>query len=180
MGVEDSPLESRQLIAVSTFAWFMMAVFGMVVVLLLLNMLIARFAKTFDMVHEDLAGTFKVAFARVAIKGAGLQAIPPPFNLVRGMVLVIYGAIGKINCACGGFVSLRRPFHMLSMETQEDGSLEAGSAENEAENGAENSRRSFGPLSEHVEAMPEVGPRPPCPRACARRGSWVVLRTRNP
>jgi len=73
---------------VSRFAWCMMALFGVVVVLLLLNLLIARFAKTFDLVHEDLAGTFQVAFARVAIKGAGLQAIPPPFNLVRGLVLL--------------------------------------------------------------------------------------------
>jgi len=82
---------------VSRFAWCMMALFGVVVVLLLLNLLIARFAKTFDLVHEDLAGTFQVAFARVAIKGAGLQAIPPPFNLVRGLVLALYAAADTLG-----------------------------------------------------------------------------------
>ena len=94
MGMESS------MTGVTTFAWLMMAFFGMVVVLLLLNMLIARFAKTFDLVHEDLAGTFQVAFARVAIKGAGLQAVPPPFNLIRGLVLVLYAAVARC-CARG-------------------------------------------------------------------------------
>lgn len=37
-----------------TLAWILMLAFGIVVVLLLLNLLIARFAKTFDMVYENL------------------------------------------------------------------------------------------------------------------------------
>ena len=93
-GEPDRIMSMQGSSAVSRFAWGMMALFGVVVVLLLLNLLIARFAKTFDLVHEDLAGTFQVAFARVALKGAGLQAIPPPFNLVRGVTLALYAAPG--------------------------------------------------------------------------------------
>ena len=37
-----------------------MFLFGVVVVLLLLNLLIARFAKTFDMVYENVEHNFKV------------------------------------------------------------------------------------------------------------------------
>ena len=45
------------------FAWSLMFLFGVIVVLLLLNLLIARFAKTFDMVYENVDANFKVAFA---------------------------------------------------------------------------------------------------------------------
>jgi hypothetical protein len=48
-----------------------MALFGIVVVLLLLNLLIARFAKTFDLIYENVDSNFKVQFARVVLKGAG-------------------------------------------------------------------------------------------------------------
>ena len=44
----------------SSFAWVLMSVFGISVVLLLLNLLIARFAKTFDMVYENVDANFKV------------------------------------------------------------------------------------------------------------------------
>jgi len=104
-GEPDRIMSMQSAHALSPFAWCLMALFGVVVVLLMLNLLIARFAKTFDLVHEDLAGTFQVAFARVAIKGAGLQAIPPPFNLIRGLVLALYAAaelareIARTGCA---------------------------------------------------------------------------------
>lgn len=51
----------------SSFAWILMALFGIIVVLLLLNLLIARFAKTFDMVYENLDANFKVNFAPTAL-----------------------------------------------------------------------------------------------------------------
>jgi hypothetical protein len=38
---------------------------------LLLNLLIARFAKTFDLIYENVDSNFKVQFARVVLKGAG-------------------------------------------------------------------------------------------------------------
>ena len=53
-----------------------MALFGIVVVLLLLNLLIARFAKTFDVVYENLDANFKVAFAQVVLKVGGRELVP--------------------------------------------------------------------------------------------------------
>ena len=64
MGLEIAP-------SVYGFTWFMMALFGIVVVLLLLNLLIARFANTFDLIYENVDSNFKVQFARVVLKGAG-------------------------------------------------------------------------------------------------------------
>ena len=76
--------------ALGNFTWTMMALFGVVVVLLLLNLLIARFAKTFDIVYENVDANFKVAFARVVLKGGTHELVPPPFNLVRRVVLLLY------------------------------------------------------------------------------------------
>jgi len=82
----------------SSFTWLMMAVFGITVVLLLLNLLIARFSKTFDMIYENVDANFKVAFARVVLKGAGQELVPPPFNLIRLAVLMVYSFL---NLAAG-------------------------------------------------------------------------------
>ena len=59
----------------TTFTQLCMLVFGIVVVLLLLNLLSARFAKTFDIVHEHVDSHFKLEFARIVlvhdVKGLG-------------------------------------------------------------------------------------------------------------
>ena len=85
---------------VSSFTWLMMAVFGITVVLLLLNLLIARFSKTFDMIYENVDANFKVAFARVVLKGAGQELVPPPFNLIRLAVLMVYSLLDLASGWC--------------------------------------------------------------------------------
>ena len=92
----------------SIFAWCLMALFGICVVLLLLNLLIARFAKTFDMVYENVDANFKVAFARVTLKGAGLQAIPPPFNLLRSLLLAVYALVNHAVVKCRSLTHAER------------------------------------------------------------------------
>ena len=96
-----------------------MALFGVVVVLLLLNLLIARFAKTFDMVYENVDANFKVrpsslrpsslrlllrtslsqrlslsrsqvAFARVVVEGRKKELLPPPLNLISELISLMY------------------------------------------------------------------------------------------
>ena len=68
------------------FAWAVMFLFGLIVVLLLLNLLIARFAKTFDMVYENVDANFKVAFARVVIECREKDLLPPPLNILRMLI----------------------------------------------------------------------------------------------
>jgi len=77
--------------------WGLMAAFGIIVVLLLLNLLIARFAKTFDMVYENLDANFNVVFARVVIEGRTKTLVPPPANLVRRVILFTYATAGRLN-----------------------------------------------------------------------------------
>ena len=79
----------------ATFAWLLMALFGVAVVLLLLNLLIARFAKTFDILFENIDANFKVAFARVVIEANRKHLLPPPLNLLRALVLLTYELIGR-------------------------------------------------------------------------------------
>ncbi|KAL1515443.1 hypothetical protein AB1Y20_002069 [Prymnesium parvum] len=78
----------------STVAWGLMLFFGVVVVLLLLNLLIARFAKTFDLVSESVDEVFKLAFARIVLAGREMELAPRPLNLVRRLVDLV------ASCAC--------------------------------------------------------------------------------
>ena len=71
------------------FAHAAMYLFGVVVVLLLLNLLIARFAKTYDLVYENVDANFKVAFARVVVEGCKKDLMPPPLNLVRDVADIV-------------------------------------------------------------------------------------------
>lgn len=97
---------------VLNFTWVVMALFGIVVVLLLLNLLIARFAKTFDVVHENLDANFKVAFARVVLKGASQELVPPPFNLLRRTMLLCYSVLAS-------FTTLARSLYVVATERDE-------------------------------------------------------------
>uniref|UniRef100_A0A7S2DNX5 Ion transport domain-containing protein n=1 Tax=Haptolina brevifila TaxID=156173 RepID=A0A7S2DNX5_9EUKA len=74
-------------------AWAIMYLFGGVVVLLLLNLLIARFAKTFDMVSENVDANFKVAFARIVIEGRKKELVPPPLNLLRLSIDLLHSGL---------------------------------------------------------------------------------------
>ena len=98
----------------SLYAWCVMFLFGIVVVLLLLNLLIARFAKTFDMVQENVDANFKVAFARIVIEGRKKELLPPPFNLASAFIAMLYDFVqGKgwlfetlrdLTLACGRWI----------------------------------------------------------------------------
>lgn len=76
-----------------------MCLFGIIVVLLLLNLLIARFAKTFDMVYENLDANFNVVFARVVVKGHAKSLLPPPLNFVRRFFLLVYKLVRRVKLA---------------------------------------------------------------------------------
>lgn len=89
------------------FVWGVMFLFGVIVVLLLLNLLIARFAKTFDVVHENVDANFKVAFARVVIESRAKELLPPPLNILR--LLIAKG----LAMAMASVSSLQQPGGLL-------------------------------------------------------------------
>ena len=94
-----------------TFASAAMYLFGVVVVLLLLNLLIARFAKTFDIISENVDAHFKVrhrlpicpaSVARTAwLLPPGLCPLPPPS---RGPALP---RDSPLACRAGGLCTHR-------------------------------------------------------------------------
>ena len=90
-GESDFVIEKTK--SASPISWALMFLFGVIVVLLLLNLLIARFAKTFDMVYENVEHNFKVAFARVVIDGCNKPLVPPPFSLLRSLALSFYRSL---------------------------------------------------------------------------------------
>ena len=110
-GESDFVLETVR--AESPVAWGLMFLFGVVVVLLLLNLLIARFAKTFDMVYENVEHNFKVAFARVVMDGYNKELLPPPLNLLRALVLLVYSCLGRNSLVLGASHRLARDVSFL-------------------------------------------------------------------
>ena len=57
-------------------------VYLVLTVILLINLLIALMAKTFDIVHDNLSLNFKFLFARVVASAAAQSVVPPPLNLL--------------------------------------------------------------------------------------------------
>ena len=93
-----------------------MFLFGVVVVLLLLNLLIARFAKTFDVVYENVDCNFKVAFARVVIEASAKEILPPPLNILRLLMLrALRAAQGFARSlrVCDAFLQAKSPVSRL-------------------------------------------------------------------
>eukprot|EP00326_Haptolina_ericina_P010512 CAMPEP_0181203282 /NCGR_PEP_ID=MMETSP1096-20121128/19299_1 /TAXON_ID=156174 ORGANISM="Chrysochromulina ericina, Strain CCMP281" /NCGR_SAMPLE_ID=MMETSP1096 /ASSEMBLY_ACC=CAM_ASM_000453 /LENGTH=604 /DNA_ID=CAMNT_0023293865 /DNA_START=21 /DNA_END=1838 /DNA_ORIENTATION=+ len=74
----------------------LMGAFGVVVVLLLLNLLIASFNYTFDSMHQNVHANYRVAFARVVVDTCERRFLPPPLNLVRWAILFVYAVLGGI------------------------------------------------------------------------------------
>ncbi|KAL1520012.1 hypothetical protein AB1Y20_023492 [Prymnesium parvum] len=67
-----------------------MLLFYIVVSLLLLNLLIARFSKSFDVIHERYDLNAALVFARICVAPEVVDLIPMPFSIVRWIVLEIY------------------------------------------------------------------------------------------
>ena len=112
----------------SSFSWTIMFLFGIVVVLLLLNLLIARFAKTFDMVHENVDANFKVAFARIVVEGRKKELLPPPLNLLSELISTVYDFMQRrgtvYHSVCGCYHScLRRVLRTAEVVTAPPGAL---------------------------------------------------------
>eukprot|EP00966_Prymnesium_polylepis_P036598 849151-Prymnesium_polylepis.1 len=60
-----------------------MVLFYIVVSLLLLNLLIARFSKSFDVIHERYDLNAALVFARICVAPEVVDLVPMPFSIVR-------------------------------------------------------------------------------------------------
>ena len=86
------------------------AAFGFFVVVLLLNLLIAVFAKSVDQVTQDLDSHFKLKFGQVVMKATRMGLAPRPLNVIRRIILICYD-LGGALCECG-FEFSHEPLHL--------------------------------------------------------------------
>jgi len=74
--------------------FMLMAVFGLAVVILMLNMVIASFARIVDRQDENIDANYKLKFAQAVAEASmrmrSSQLVPPPFNLFRRLTLALY------------------------------------------------------------------------------------------
>ena len=68
-------------------------------VVLLLNMLIAMMAKTFDRIAEDAATNYHFMFAQLVVSYRDGPCVPPPFSLL-GVPYALVTSLKKACCCC--------------------------------------------------------------------------------
>ena len=92
--LQDLPTDgtSGRTIIVSSF--LLTALFGLLVILLTLNMIIARFSLTFSNISDSIDAIYKLKFAQMTVlyteRLRSSQLAPQPFNLLRRAMLTLY------------------------------------------------------------------------------------------
>lgn len=86
MLLQEAPLECmRAHSANPATAGFLLMLFQLFTAVLMLNMLIAMMAKTFDRIHGETASNFNFLRAQTITTWVGQHPSPPPFNLLVAM-----------------------------------------------------------------------------------------------
>ena len=100
--LQGLPIEetSGKTIIVSSF--LLAALFGLIVILLLLSMIVARFSLTFSNISDSIDAIYKLKFAQITVlytaQLRGSQLAPQPFNLLRRAILTLYALFAAVAC----------------------------------------------------------------------------------
>ena len=100
--LQELPIEetSGKTIIVSSF--LLAALFGLIVILLLLSMIVARFSLTFSNISDSIDAIYKLKFAQITVlytaQLRGSQLAPQPFNLLRRAILTLYALFAAVAC----------------------------------------------------------------------------------
>ena len=100
--LQELPIEetSGKTIIVSSF--LLAALFGLIVILLLLSMIVARFSLTFSNISDSIDAIYKLKFAQITVlytaQLRGSQLAPQPFNLLRRAILALYALFAAVSC----------------------------------------------------------------------------------
>ena len=100
--LQELPIEetSGKTIIVSSF--LLAALFGLIVILLLLSMIVARFSLTFSNISDSIDAIYKLKFAQITVlytaQLRGSQLAPQPFNLLRRAILTLYALFAAAAC----------------------------------------------------------------------------------
>ena len=100
--LQELPIDetSGKTIIVSSF--LLAALFGLIVILLLLSMIVARFSLTFSNISDSIDAIYKLKFAQITVlytaQLRGSQLAPQPFNLLRRAILALYALFAAVAC----------------------------------------------------------------------------------
>ena len=100
--LQELPIDetSGKTIIVSSF--LLAALFGLIVILLLLSMIVARFSLTFSNISDSIDAIYKLKFAQITVlytaQLRGSQLAPQPFNLLRRAILTLYALFAAVAC----------------------------------------------------------------------------------
>ena len=85
-------------------------------------------------VYENLDANFNVVFARVVIEGRSKALLPPPLNLLRRLVLIVYSAAHSLieRTGCNGKRGWTRHLDAAADDDEEEGEEEEEEEEVEA------------------------------------------------
>ena len=108
LGGAESGLECLDELRHPGTSTFVMSLFLISSVVLLLNMLIAMMAKTFDRVFDKQPQVYQYMFAMLTLNWMAADATPPPFNMLRilkgPLVWIARRCMGDSNSAFRSFV----------------------------------------------------------------------------
>jgi len=76
--------------------------FGLLVVVLLLNLLIAVFARSVDQVTQDIDSHFKLKYGQIVMKARRMGLMPRPVNLLRRFVLTVFAIAAPLRTSSAG------------------------------------------------------------------------------
>ena len=100
--LQDPPIDGKSGKTIIVSSFLLAALFGLLVILLLLSMIVARFSLTFSNISHSIDAIYKLKFAQMTVlytaRLRSSQLAPQPFNLLRRAMLTIY-ALAEIPFA---------------------------------------------------------------------------------
>lgn len=92
--------------------FLLMTSFGLLVVVLMLSLIVAKFAKSVEYVAKSIDVVYKLKFAQVTYASfLQLQTsalVPQPLNVLRRATLILYGLVGLVIYALPGNIWLKK------------------------------------------------------------------------
>lgn len=100
--LQELPIEETSGKTIIVTSFLLAALFGLIVILLLLSMIVARFSLTFSNISDSIDAIYKLKFAQITVlytaQLRGSQLAPQPFNLLRRAILTLYALFAAVAC----------------------------------------------------------------------------------
>jgi len=92
----DSNIECLRASGAGWSAWVIQLSFSLIMIVLLLNVIIAAMAKTFDLIYESLDLTAMLVRAKLIQNATSLNVAPPPLNLLGYPARIVWAIVNLV------------------------------------------------------------------------------------